>query len=350
MSRQTIFGTFCIAALVIAAGWIADHPALQQGPQSTLRSAGASCPPEAAVMHLDWSADGRSLFYQSRGLVEGESTLRIQALVPGGPWMSVFIAERAIIRAALAPDGRHVLLATGGELSWMESDSFASATLLSLPPELQFTDLAVFDNRTAAAATHRGTIYVVDPGGRTVGELATGQGVSIYCLRFSSDGTRLVSGSAEGSLTVWDLASRSRLQSLEGHGRSAAQGLLLPDGQRVISAGFDDTIRIWKIASGSEEWRKECGVGGVRTLDLSPDGLTAALAGFDRKVVVWDLAQGRKKFEFTTQAPFLSSVRFAPDGAALAVAGGEASIRIFDMQKGAEQTIGIGDSLEPRDP
>jgi dipeptidyl aminopeptidase/acylaminoacyl peptidase len=345
MSRQTIFGILCITALVIVARWVADHPVIQPAPHSTSNSAGSSAIPSVAVMRLDWSIDGRSLLYHSRGVVEGESSLRVQALVPGGPHMPQFVAGRAIVRAALAPDGRHLLLATHDELAWMDTDSFAAEPLLHLRPEMEITDLAVFDSNRAAAATRRGTIYVADPGRQTVCELVIGDGISAYNLRFSHDGKRLVSGSADGSLAVWDLDSRTRMKTLEGHGRSPAQGAFLPGGERLISAGFDDTIRIWEIAGGHEEWRKECGVSGVRALDLSPDGRFAAWAGFDRKVAVWDLEHRRERYEFTTLAPFLTSVRFSPDGMTLAVAGGEDRIRIYDLRTGGERTLPVGDTV-----
>ena len=349
MSRPTIFGTFLILALVIAARWFAGDTEVQHLSPSSTNSTDRSRVPQAAIVRLDWSADGCSLLCLFRDLGEAQVSLAVLPLVPQGRRMPAYAADQPIANAALAPDGAHILLSTtGGELLWMETDSFAVVTLFRLPPATDFAKLAVFDNGLAAAATAHGSLCVIDPGRQTVSELTTGSGTCLSSLQFSHDGRRLVCGSGDGSITAWDLASRTRLQSFEGHARSPVQATFLPDGQRVISAGLDDTVRIWKIADGGEEWQRECGLTGVRALDVSSDGRSAAWVGHDRKVVVWDIERRRKKFEFMTNAAFLSTVKFSPDGATLAAGGGELVIYIYDLQTGSERTTSLHDAIEPR--
>jgi hypothetical protein len=345
-SRQTIFGTLSIVALVVAARWFAGDPDLHW-PLAPFRSAARPCPPDTTVTRLDWSADGRSLLCHVRGLGEGVASLIVHAVAPGGRRMPIYVSNQPIVKAALAPDGGHVLLATAaGELQWMETESFETVTLVRLPKEMDFTEVTVFDNTLVAAVSRGGTVYLADPGARTVGELAIDRTRSVCSLQFSSDGMRLMTGSAGGSIEAWDLVSRTRLQSFEGHAPQPTIARFLPDGKRVISAGLDDTIRIWEIAGGREQWCFESRLRGVRALDVAPDGKTAAWAGLDSVVVVWDLEQRRKKFEFITKAPFLTTVKFSPDGGALAAAGGESLIRIYDMRTGAGQTLPVSATVE----
>jgi hypothetical protein len=351
MSRPTIYGTLSILALVIAARWFAGDAEISRWSASPADSAGRRGAPEASVVRLEWSADGRSMLCHFRGLVEGESSLAVLPLVPAGRRMPVYVADQPIVDAALAPDGLHILVATArGELSWIETDSFAIVMLLRLPPMIDFTELVVFDDNLAAAGTGRGSIYLADPGRQTVSELTIGSGPSICSLQFSRDGRRLVAGSGDGTIAAWDLHSGTRLQSFEGHAHSSVLARFLPDGQRVMSAGLDDTVRIWTFAGGREEWQRECGLTGVRALDVSPDGTTAAWVGHDRKVVVWDLERRRKKFEFATNAPLMSTVRFSPRGTALAAAGGEPVVYLYDIETGSEHTIALREAIEFRTP
>jgi WD40 repeat protein len=137
-------------------------------------------------------------------------------------------------------------------------------------------------------------------------------------------------------VAVWDLLSGRLLQILVGNSRSANNAAFLDDDTRIISGSLDDSVRIWDIARGREDWHGEFGLGGVRALDVAPDGKTAAWGGFDRRIIVWDLEHRRRKFECSTAACFVSALKFSPDGSMLAAAGYEATVRIYDMRSGTE--------------
>jgi len=62
------------------------------------------------------------------------------------------------------------------------------------------------------------------------------------------DGRRVVSGSSDKTLRVWDLASGRLLHTLEGH-RTAVQAVAVtPDGRFAVSGSSDGTLRVWDIA------------------------------------------------------------------------------------------------------
>jgi WD40 repeat protein len=63
---------------------------------------------------------------------------------------------------------------------------------------------------------------------------------------------RVVSGSDDKSLRVWDTASGACERVLEGHTGSVLSVAVLPDG-RVVSGSFDNTPRVWDAASGACE-------------------------------------------------------------------------------------------------
>jgi WD40 repeat protein/class 3 adenylate cyclase/energy-coupling factor transporter ATP-binding protein EcfA2 len=80
----------------------------------------------------------------------------------------------------------------------------------------------------------------------------------IYGLTYTPDGARLVTGSLEGSVTVWDAASGNKLFTLP---ENIAEEPYLndlaisPDGIHPISASSDGKVRIWDISpTGSYEW------------------------------------------------------------------------------------------------
>ena len=70
-------------------------------------------------------------------------------------------------------------------------------------------------------------------------------------VSFSRDGTMLASGSWRG-VTLWDVAGRRRITTLEGHARSVNAVVLSPDRMRLVSGSDDGTILLWDIS----EWTR----------------------------------------------------------------------------------------------
>ncbi|HEV3076949.1 MAG TPA: hypothetical protein VHB47_21180 [Thermoanaerobaculia bacterium] len=62
---------------------------------------------------------------------------------------------------------------------------------------------------------------------------------------------RVISGSDERTLRIWDLATGRTTGTLEGHWSGVYALAVLPDG-RVVSGSEDHTLRIWDLATGRD--------------------------------------------------------------------------------------------------
>lgn len=273
----------------------------------------------------------------------GNQSVVVYTVPPENDAIPVELTRQPTGAAALAPDGQHVLVGTNrGKLLWIDVASLEMIALVELSPNTMFTSATVAaDGESVAAAAGAGRIFVCDPRRETVVELETVQDGtsrrSIGDLRFSHDGRSLASCHADGSITVWDLASRKPRQSLARHQKTPAGAAFLPDSRRIISVGHDDRMCIWDIASGRMEWHRECGLNGVNALAVSPDGKIVACGGCNGRIVVWDLELGERKFEFVPTAEVVKDLKFSFDGSTLASGGLEGVVRFYDMQSGAEQ-------------
>ena len=79
------------------------------------------------------------------------------------------------------------------------------------------------------------------------GELQTLTGYAdwVSSVAFSPDGQRIVSGSGDETLKIWDANSGQELQTLKGHAAEVASVAFSPDGQRIVSGSRDTTVKIW---------------------------------------------------------------------------------------------------------
>jgi WD40 repeat protein len=79
---------------------------------------------------------------------------------------------------------------------------------------------------------------------------------SVNSVSFSPDNTRLVSGSEDGSVRVWDFKMGSLLfgteKTLSGHTGSVKSVSFSSDGKLIVSGSLDSTVRVWDALEMSE--------------------------------------------------------------------------------------------------
>ncbi|MCP5103261.1 MAG: hypothetical protein GY950_07780, partial [bacterium] len=67
---------------------------------------------------------------------------------------------------------------------------------------------------------------------------------------FSPDNRRVVSGSDDNTLKLWDVESGRLLTTFEGHSNAVYSVAVSPDNKTIVSAGLDNTIKLWDIQTG----------------------------------------------------------------------------------------------------
>jgi WD40 repeat protein len=64
-------------------------------------------------------------------------------------------------------------------------------------------------------------------------------------VSFSPDGRRIVSGSDDDTLKVWDAETGQEMLTLEGHSDWVRSVSFSPDGRRIVSGSDDNTLKVW---------------------------------------------------------------------------------------------------------
>ena len=83
-----------------------------------------------------------------------------------------------------------------------------------------------------------------------MGSLTSGDTVTSVC--YSPDGRRIISGSGDKTIRIWDAETGAAIgQPLEGHTSYVTSVAYSPDGRRIISGSYDSTIQIWGDTTGA---------------------------------------------------------------------------------------------------
>ena len=70
--------------------------------------------------------------------------------------------------------------------------------------------------------------------------------LDIICsVAYSPDGTKIISGSADETIKIWDANTGECLKTLEGHLDIIWSVAFSLDGTKIISGSDDTTIKIW---------------------------------------------------------------------------------------------------------
>ena len=195
-------------------------------------------------------------------------------------------------------------LADGAPLHAAQLGRLPLACLALLPPP----PLAPAESRPAClAGSLDGCIYLASVDyGALLGRLAAhDDAVSALALPAAAGGARLASASWDGTLKLWDIAGGRALDGgatapvplleLSSHEGPLWALCCSADGSRLLSGGADGCVALWDVRvspAAGPAWQVSACPSGVTQLDCSEDGSLVSAAGEDGYLRLLDARRG----------------------------------------------------------
>ena len=113
-------------------------------------------------------------------------------------------------------------------------------------------------------------------------------------VRFTPDGSKLLSGSVDERIHVYDVATQKPLGFFGGHSRPVNDLMILKDNDTVISASGGNykkmyEVKFWRISEGEAFGSDEPHNDAVLAIAISPDQTKLATASQDKTAILWSL-------------------------------------------------------------
>jgi WD40 repeat protein len=168
---------------------------------------------------------------------------------------------------------------------------------------------------------------------------------SVYAVAFSPDGSMLASGNGDGTIVLWDAATRQPIATLPDldteNWNSFTNSLAFsPDGSMLASSYDAQALTLWDLVtrtpvasmtSGSDWW--------VYAVAFSPDGSVLASGSGDNDpsagssdglVQLWDVVTRARIATLAVTNAGAGSLAFSPDGKVLASVAGDGAITLWN--------------------
>ena len=196
-------------------------------------------------------------------------------------------------------------------------------------------------------------------------------------MAFSPDGKRVLTGSNDTTVRLWDAATGAAVAALAGPRRSVSAVAFSPDGKRILAGSEDKRrgcgtrrpaarsrrLRAIQVVSAPSPSRltasafspapttrrRGCGTrrpatqsrpsrdtrGAVTAVAFSPDGERVLTGSDDNTARLWDAATGSAVATLEGHTGRVSAVAFSPDGERILTGSDDNTARLWDAATGA---------------
>ena len=237
-----------------------------------------------------------------------------------------------------------MLVVIGGVVAWLlvaEAQAQDPPKLEMVPvPQIGHSDMisaVAFsrDGTRVLSGSDDSTLKLWDVPTGALLRTCVGHSGAVSSVAFSPDGTRLLSGSADKTLKLWDAATGALLRTIKGHSGRVWSVAFSPDGSRMLSGSEDNTLMLWDTATGAPIGALTGHSHLVSSVAFSPDGTRVVSASYDGTLKLWDAFTRRLLRTIEGHSDQVWSVAFSPDGAHLLSGSTDFSVKLWDAATGA---------------
>lgn len=187
---------------------------------------------------------------------------------------------------------------------------------------------------TAGISAGRPAILVRDVAAGKIVQTLLGHEATITALAFGPGGARIVSGSQDKTVRVWELADGKvpQIARLAGHEQPITAVAMSADQAQVLSGGADGSVKLWNLADEKELMAFAGHTGAIVAVGMAA-GNQPLSASADKTVRIWNAADGKQVRAFNEAQP-ITAAALTPDGARIALATADNSIKLLQVADG----------------
>jgi WD40 repeat protein len=159
--------------------------------------------------------------------------------------------------------------------------------------------------------------------------ILTGHDDNIWAIAFNPDGSKIVSGSSDRTVKIWDSQTGQCLKTLYGHNRPVLSVTFSPNGKTIASCGGHSIIKLWNIETGEcfQTIREKASY----TIKFNSNGLILASGHTSGIVKLWGTNNGQCIQTLGKFGKPIVSIAFSHDGQFIAYGSYDGTVTVWDI-------------------
>lgn len=285
----------------------------------------------AAVTGLQFTADGKRLLSSST-----DKSVRIWDLADGKQ-VGRIDAPSALNGLTLSQDGKKLITAGADKIVRIWELPSVDTPALALPAIPAASALSP-DRKVLAVADPEGKITLFDLPGRKTLRVLTGHQGTVHSIAFQANGSKLVSGGADKTVRIWDVAKGQSVLTLQGPATAVSSVAWQTYVPQVSSAGTDGRVSLWKLDANPPR-PLTAGAAPATISALSRDGKLLATDGTaDGKpaILIRDLVSGQTTRTLTGPTAAVTAIAFSGDGTRIVAGAADKIARVWNLADGKQ--------------
>lgn len=161
----------------------------------------------------------------------------------------------------------------------------------------------------------------------------------VYAVATARTAAVAASASADRSIRLWDLDTMTCRQTFEAHSHRVYDVVLASDGKRMLSASHDRTVRLWHVDDPLPRATLGSHSEAVGVVAFLPGERTAVSAAKDGTIRIWQLEATDRRAPTQEHDGPIQAVAVAGDGRMVLSGGQDHKIRVWDASTGQVRQV-----------
>ena len=157
---------------------------------------------------------------------------------------------------------------------------------------------------------------------------------SIRSISCSPDSSKIVTGSDDNTIRIWNVTTNTCIHTLTGHTDKINSVSWSPNGKYIASSSDDSTIRIWNTTAGSCIRTLTSPIDCIRSVSWSPNGKHIVSGSLNGTIDIWNTYTGNRIHTLIGHTDYVNLVSWSPDGKSIASGSYDETVKVWDAQNG----------------